>query len=384
MPIRYSVKGWSIQQAKTADAANGQWKEGDILYDVRFERSDPVPMSEALRRPTATEIDDYLEYKRLRKLYKVGRRNMTTADFDILDETVPTRRAPAVPPLQPSVSPMTLQDSIFKKPPPDKKTHVRFPMPSNAMSTLPNHDNEAPSFTKRGGSLLEVPLRSGIRLPSSNPGQTSVPESPSGSQASSLHTGTSTISHIKKVAPWIDYDANLTLPEPSQELPVVRDRMFSQSTKASRTQRRDMESRSPSPRPRPGPVPAPSPLANFRDRKKSANAKDLDVQRAAKKDGRRFTTLRARGPIAKLFDGSLEDKEQAAVADDWFDRDAICPPSEWDLVSRAEAMPGEEARILLDDFVNVSFVDPFSGKARKVEGRRDSVRIAPDEDAAGS
>lgn len=67
---RYSVKGWCIRQAKLNDTLTGDWKEGDILYEVSLQRHDPVPMNEVVKRPTNEEVDDYVEYKRLRKLHR--------------------------------------------------------------------------------------------------------------------------------------------------------------------------------------------------------------------------------------------------------------------------------------------------------------------------
>ncbi|KAF1923202.1 uncharacterized protein M421DRAFT_75904, partial [Didymella exigua CBS 183.55] len=70
----YSVRGWCIRQARLQDTLGGEWKEGDILYEVTLRRRDPILIEQVSCRPTNMEVDDYTEYKRLRNLYREQRR----------------------------------------------------------------------------------------------------------------------------------------------------------------------------------------------------------------------------------------------------------------------------------------------------------------------
>ncbi|KAJ4987100.1 hypothetical protein SVAN01_07388 [Stagonosporopsis vannaccii] len=148
----YVVKGWCVRQAKLDDTLSGKWKAGDILYEVSMRRHDPVPMSEVTRRPTSGEVDDYLEYKRLRKLHREN--NREGSGFPPLmpdtDRVLPCHQAPVSPTVPPQsllrISPGISRTNTFKeltfdalKTTPDSKhspsTHVISPM------TLPDQQD---------------------------------------------------------------------------------------------------------------------------------------------------------------------------------------------------------------------------------------------------
>ncbi|KAH8731625.1 hypothetical protein GQ44DRAFT_755702 [Phaeosphaeriaceae sp. PMI808] len=70
----FTVKGWSIRLAGRNDTFVGDWKEGDTMFEVKFEREDDgISLDKITKRPTITEIDEYVEYKRLRKLHSKDR-----------------------------------------------------------------------------------------------------------------------------------------------------------------------------------------------------------------------------------------------------------------------------------------------------------------------
>lgn len=363
----YSVVGWSIKQAKTPDTANGQWKEGDILYDIKFERSDPVPMSEAIRRPQATEVDDYVEYKRLRKLYREGKRNATNNRPEMVDEVIPAKLAPAIapPPQQLTAifpglpaSPSTSRETVFKKTHSEKKSHVQFSTYSGIpIMNVP--DDDASPFTKRGSSLLKVPIKSTTRPQPSNLGEISLSGSPDHSRTSSIRTGISGQSNIKEVAPWLDCDTNLVLPELPVEIPHVRDCIFSQTLKPS------TEGLNSAPHSAP------------RGRRKRSTDFKIPSSSATKKDNKKMAIVRNRSPISKLFDGSVDEGSEEVFD---FDRDAICPPNDWELVPGFLAVDKKGAGVLERvDVVDWPFTDPFSGCVKKRRERKDSSGVAPDQ-----
>ncbi|KAF2849166.1 hypothetical protein T440DRAFT_138764 [Plenodomus tracheiphilus IPT5] len=369
----YSVKGWSIKQAKTADTANGQWKEGDILYDVRFERSDLLPMSEAIRHPTATEVDDYLEFKRLRKLHRDSKRNATATAPEMLADVAPAKLAPVIAPIPPQpfaivpglpASPGGSRGMTSQKPHYDKKPHSRFSEHGEFPFMIVPDDDASP-FTKRNSSLLKLPIKSTTRLQPMSFGNSSVSGSPDDSQASSLRTGASAQSNIKEVAPWIDYDADLVVPNLSTEPQVARNRIFSLVKPSSELK---------------GDVEISSPTLNTRshDRKQSTDFKSV-VPSRTKKEERKLAVMRNRSPITKLFDGSVEEGSEEGFE---YDRDAICPPNEWELVPGFKAESGPELEpvlVAMESFVEWPFTNPFVGGLRKRGERKDSSVVAPDE-----
>ncbi|KAH9872409.1 hypothetical protein IAQ61_005244 [Plenodomus lingam] len=367
----YSVKGWSIHQAKTADTANGQWKEGDILYDVKFERSCPVALSEVIRRPTATEVDDYLEYKRLRKLYREGKRNAGTRMPEMTDDIALAKIAPAIAPLPRQLtaifpglpeSPVRSRDTIFKEPHYDKKAHIPF-LAHGGHAFMKVASNDASPFTRPGSSLLKVPFKSAAtRSQPSSLAESSLSVSPDDSQPSSLRTATSAHSNIKEVAPWTEHDTNLALPEVPEELAHAGDRVLSQPLKPNNEQKPVAE------------IVAPAPNSIRRGRKRSTESK-APIPSILKKDEKKFTMKRDRSPINKLFDGSMEEVFEEVSG---FDRDAICPPNEWELVPGFTAESKGKSVLLERDAIQWPFTNPFIENLSKRRERKDSSVVAPD------
>ena len=117
------------------------------MFEVKFERSDPVPMKEVIKYPTATELDDYSEYKRLRKAHRDGKRKVNTASSIKLDSrtvpessiripTVQTKMIPGVAPKKTwGRSPSASQKTTFKD--------LQFNEPSQ-VSITPGHDIVSP------------------------------------------------------------------------------------------------------------------------------------------------------------------------------------------------------------------------------------------------
>jgi len=239
----YSVRGWSIKQAKSSNLAGGQWKEGDILFYVLFERTDSVPMAVVTKRPTATEVDDYAEYKRLRKVNRDGKRKShstlpvgTKSDFSTPLKTAPPVTPHVVPKPLPTDPPSTEpRKGIFKHLHFDEEAHVHVLDKEDVISpkSVPEADPLTAATMSKSNTLL-VPAKPSRTKTHSKAdvstvgGESRRHASPAGSNASSAHTHASATTfpgiNIREVAPWIDYDADLSLPSPPEDSTIVHQR----------------------------------------------------------------------------------------------------------------------------------------------------------------
>lgn len=213
---RYSVKGWCLRQAKLNDALTGEWKEGDILYEVRLQRNDPVPMKEVTRRPNNTEVDDYVEYKRLRKL-----RSGDTSTGSVLS-TMPeitTILPPLTVPISPRVAPQSLsrmsssipRTAMFKEPAFDAPKAVQgtnSPPTTDFVSPMTIPDQHGSFFTLRNaGDHMEFAKgESAVTASSSN--SVSVTSTLPDPFPRDIRTSLtrSTKGDLKDIVPWIDLE----------------------------------------------------------------------------------------------------------------------------------------------------------------------------------
>lgn len=344
----YSVKGWSIKQARSADTSGGQWKEGDILFDVRFERADQTPMDVVINRPTATEIDDYAEYKRLRKLSRDGRENEAKAAYDNQDH-YPTSKAvrPIMPPPSPhavqkplafDLAPSALRKDMVKRLHFDEEAHVRVLGDDEALSPKTAPVADPLDFTVVDkNSTLAIPSRSNrgnthakADLTSNSPNGRS---SPAGSNASSAHTTKTTHTtastlpkvNVREVAPWIDFDADLTIPEPSEEPLIIHQRPIIAQTnttptgslKAHNTDSPKLQSREHLH------SPIKSTLSSILTERHSDNRQEkrhegdfkgmlgevLSPRHVSKKEKKKSEAPRKKNLMTRLFDGILDDDD---------------------------------------------------------------------------
>lgn len=352
--MRYRVKGWSIRQAKSTDTAGGLWKEGDILYEVEFERSDPHPMDSFSNRPTATEVDDYTEYKRLRKLYREGKRDHlpgAIAEVTSIGARLPAlvKAAPPIPPpsaLLPSPVPIKAAKILDLNAPTTVRKSVRYPHFDVPLDTpLNENENEnnvdpltvvpeasyfPPQPPPRRGSTLTVPTfisrhfkapASTLPTPQGSPSRTPGTVSP----ASSNHTGVS----IRDVAPWIDLEAatpvdplppplstSATDSSPHKDSSALQSSLLSLMKKKQGTlnvgarERRQSASPARRERRRSG--------GDGHLKKSLANVvglgilkgKDAATTTTATATGRRSIVARSRNPIAKLLDGAEDQHSE--------------------------------------------------------------------------
>lgn len=223
--LRYSVRGWSIRQAKLEDTIDGEWKEGDILYEVTLRRKDPVPMDQVTWRPTSAEVDDYTEYKRLRKLYRDQRHEVpqeistpqqvvkaapTIASHQL--PAIPTTSPPSLQPVPPSVSRQTtLEEHAF-----DARTaEADRPSASAVVSPTTISGLQAPFAPQKVGTLA-VPAPTEKSRPGTPAlSDTALREKQGRVQSQSSNSLASTKSghgELKEIIPWIDMEAEILAP----------------------------------------------------------------------------------------------------------------------------------------------------------------------------
>ena len=67
---RHRVSGWIIRSVTASDTSNSDHTLGDLIFEIKFEREDAgqASMDQVMMHPLASEIDDYTEYQRLRRL----------------------------------------------------------------------------------------------------------------------------------------------------------------------------------------------------------------------------------------------------------------------------------------------------------------------------
>ncbi|KAJ4341765.1 hypothetical protein N0V95_007119 [Ascochyta clinopodiicola] len=243
----FSVKGWSVRRARLKDTFCGDWKEGDILYEVTMQRRDPIPVEEVSRRPTNMEVDDYVEYKRLRKLHREHKRK---APGQLLIPQPLLRAAPPILPLHVSsssiaapqstlrASPSISRKTTFKNPvfdPPNLSQIADRPMGVDVVSPMTVPGRRESFFTPLKSGALAMPavedknrLSPATSFDSASHEKDAQMLGPSiGSRASSLRSGQS---DLKEITPWIDLETDVLLPSPADPLPVIEQRTATQAT----------------------------------------------------------------------------------------------------------------------------------------------------------
>jgi hypothetical protein len=222
---------------------SGEWKEGDILYEVTLQRKDPVPMEQVTCRPTNMEVDDYTEYKRLRKIHRDGKYHGP--------EPVPIQQqvlkaAHAISPLQLPVSPTIVPQSLLRvSPSVSRQTTFRepaFDAPSAVEDRPSASDVVSPMtipglqeffFAPKKTGTLAIPTpndKSRPGTPTSSSGMTSHDkqvrvQSPGSISLTSTKSGHS---KLRQIIPWIDMEAELPTPPVFDTPPLVSEQKTSQ------------------------------------------------------------------------------------------------------------------------------------------------------------
>lgn len=246
----YLVKGWCIRQAKLKDTIGGEWKEGHIIYEVMLQRDDPTPMEEVSRRPTNMEVDDYADYKRLRKLHREHKRKAQgSGPLPMSAQTLNT--APHIPPSQFPVSSIIAPQSLLRlSPSVSRKTtfkELAFDAPHKVLQdsggpptagvisprTIPGTQESFFALEKTGTPALpalneknkyDQAILYDTALHDKYVGVSSTGAS---SRASSPRSGKS---DLKEIIPWIELEADLSLPSSPKVPPVIREQTPGQVT----------------------------------------------------------------------------------------------------------------------------------------------------------
>jgi hypothetical protein len=306
--------------AKTADTAGGRWKQGDILFDVRFERIDSVPMEEVIKRPTAYEVDDYSEYKRLRKLYREGKRRAHSPKLDLQ----PTAKvAPSIQP-QPGISRAygdealdPSHNSFFHEPHFKERVHVHFSPVQDAVSPMTiTAEDEYPTVPSMS-STLAVPATTTVRPRHSGEplNDAALGNSPDAStnDSSGHSTASRAPTNIREVAPWIEFDATLTIPSPTVESPDISKEAIKHAYNAPSTaQQIGSPTRTISQQTLHRRRESPSPHGSRYGRRRSGESRGFSsylTPIGPRRDIRKSSSARTRNPMGKLLDGIEEAQD---------------------------------------------------------------------------
>ncbi|KAF9695549.1 hypothetical protein EKO04_006339 [Ascochyta lentis] len=250
----YAVKGWCVRLATLKDIFSGEGNVGDVLYEVTMQRTDRVSMEEVSKRPTNMEVDDYAEYKRLRKRHREHKRG---APGQLLMPQQPFKAAPPILPLQVSGSSIIAPQSMLRASSPSVSRKANFkepvfdaPKASQEPSRPPAADIVSPMTSPdRQGSFFVMETSAAPAMPAT--GDKDKP-SPSTSfetvshqkEAQILSSITSSVrsgqSDLKVILPWIDLETDSPLPAPSDAPPVITKEVPSQATDGLEAQAAEM------------------------------------------------------------------------------------------------------------------------------------------------
>lgn len=208
---------------------------------MTLHRKDPVPLEEVICRPTNTEIDDYVEYKRLRKVHRKHKHK--DPRHAVMPQQV-LRTAPPISPFQPPASLTRAPQSLLRiSPSASRQTMLKEPA-FNVLEAPQEADRllitdpvspttvadlqESSSALKDSGSLampaLENKSKPELANSSDKPRKESTPISLSvWSSANSGH------SDLKDILPWIDAESELPAPPSLNPSPRVNVQMHSQA-----------------------------------------------------------------------------------------------------------------------------------------------------------
>jgi hypothetical protein len=321
---------------KNKSLGGTEHKINDMIYEVEFERDDPVSMKEVMRHPTKFELDDYAEYKRLQRIHHGGPQ-MPMAVTSRTD--APAKAAPPIQPLIASISQLRALSMSKRSPSPNVTrkhplaTVQGSPGPLTSSSTKHVGVPEVESYFGLPKSTLEAPtatsMRSGTffhRVVPTDKNDSPKSEGSVKASASSILTHCSNLEEMREVAPWLDLDPMLAAPmmsplglpgaTQSTEHDVMHIPSPKVSTLKSQTTSKDHSlsaAGSPGGRQRT----APSPGGTGRKKSKSNWEPNLTLiprlsktRTEKKKDpGKLMSNLLARNksPPAKLFDGTCTD-----------------------------------------------------------------------------
>jgi hypothetical protein len=213
------VRGWSVRLAKDDEAVSGHLKPaGGISYEIVLQRQDDIPLEEVLKRPTNADIDDYMEYNRLRQKH-YGLKRQIVGPAVRFSPQLPVRDMSPIPPISaaypssdstisipraavdPSMSSMTIYQPVLKSSLRKKVKEADAYSSISPKTSLPRHDYP---FNASDSSDAENPTQSDSRLPTDEYRQTQ--------STNNLLTDTNA---LKEIIPWIDQDPDVESLPPS-------------------------------------------------------------------------------------------------------------------------------------------------------------------------
>jgi hypothetical protein len=308
----------------------GDSKEGEIIFEVRFQRIEKVPIGEVEKRPTATEIDDYAEYKRLRKFQREGKRKSPHETSRVIPPEflhATSEQPPLVSPQPAGIARTTSipsdegmafsSRSMFKR--------LRYDLPERAPYIQPDVispgtvtdrpqffispvKSSAPPISAMTKRLSHIQLDADPVSNAQNPRLDAQATSQSPSNSAQTGKGKAAAS-IRDIIPWIEYEPALTVPS---ETSLKRDEDTSQTSKEVSGGTDSKKSHNSSNKDKHDTPP----LALARNRRKSGNLRGMTgfLSTGAKRGDGKKAPPRSANPMAKLFDGAASEGDEPSEA----------------------------------------------------------------------
>ncbi|GAM91601.1 hypothetical protein ANO11243_096530 [Dothideomycetidae sp. 11243] len=151
----YKVSGWKVK----TDPHTKVW-----IYDIDFVRLEGQrPMDQVLRHPLAEEVDDYTEYKRIRRLAAQNQNPLHRAR-PLVEPTRLNLRSPGAPVIQPTTTNLDVEanpaDRGGEERSRSRKSGLRLTMPEPVLPRTPWAGDDDVGGGKVAGNTLAVPAQS--------------------------------------------------------------------------------------------------------------------------------------------------------------------------------------------------------------------------------
>lgn len=212
---------------------SGGWKEGDIVYEVSLERAGTVSLDDVTRRPTNMEMDDYIEYRRLRNVQQepictgTGTRRGTPGTAQSLPTIQPSFNTPVPPQSLLRTLLRDLHKPSLQEVASDDSGVLQDPFPAAIARTLTPANDLYSQQVVPAPSIREITMPIHVHPPSqvssdkppSTQGPTPVPSS-----------GSSNRDEIKAIIPWIELEPELLSSSPASDQIEAERQMTGQTT----------------------------------------------------------------------------------------------------------------------------------------------------------
>jgi hypothetical protein len=315
---RYRVKGWKIVALRNGNATVNHWDNvRDVSFEIEFDREDPTSIEEVFRHPLSAEVDDYAEYKRLRRCHHDPKFSLQHGNVDDMHTPTHERGLPLATYMSAS-PPLFSRATTFRSSGANGLPSNRLSPQSSASTRSGINEKVDDSIThaKQKPQLISSPTT--IRRASFQAKKLEAYESDAkdfSSQAYSPHiqqVQAPQLLDIKEVAPWLESDQELDKHAPMS--PRVRlsprvSRLMHGRTAISFTNAHDHTPQNP------------KIVGDGQGHHKSISALRTKTSQRV--------IARSHNPLAKLFDG-VKDEEVASTKG--------CLSSQTDTAGTKEAM----------------------------------------------